>query len=72
MNTNRLPRDTRLLLDSGGPRFRPFSDLKLITLGFIYLQDSIERAILTEVTGRRDLPSISLNQLPHPCYIHDW
>ncbi|XP_014259615.2 ATP-binding cassette sub-family A member 2-like [Cimex lectularius] len=81
LTTYKLRMNAERMLDSheastfsytNGPNQRPFQDLKLITYGFIYLQDLIEQSILVEHTGRKDTPGIILKQFPHPCYIDDW
>jgi ATP-binding cassette, subfamily A (ABC1), member 1 len=56
-----------------GPRGRRGIDLKYIYYGFAFLQDTLEHAIIAEQSGRNmsDLPGITLQQFPYPCYITD-
>lgn len=73
MNTERVD-NTEYILDRLmriEPRRKPIIDLKYITYGFAYLQDLIDHSIISEQTGRRDLPGIIFQQFPHPCYISD-
>ncbi|XP_066903690.1 phospholipid-transporting ATPase ABCA1 isoform X2 [Halyomorpha halys] len=73
MNTERVD-NTEYIKDlylSPGSRRRPAIDLKYITYGFAYLQDMIDHSIITEQTGKNDLPGIVLQQFPYPCYIDD-
>ncbi|XP_073988160.1 phospholipid-transporting ATPase ABCA1-like isoform X3 [Rhodnius prolixus] len=73
MNTERVD-NTEYIQDrlmSIEPRRRPIIDLKYITYGFAYLQDLIDHSIISEQTGRRDLPGIIFQQFPYPCYISD-
>ncbi|XP_073987673.1 phospholipid-transporting ATPase ABCA1-like isoform X2 [Rhodnius prolixus] len=74
LNSERMPHPTELGKFSlnSRPRYRPMNDLKLITFGFIYIQDLFEKSIITELTGREITPGIVLKQFPHPCYIEDW
>ena len=53
------------------PRINPITDLKYFTSGFIFLQDLIEQAIIQNQTGRQQLPGISMQQFPSPCYVYD-
>ena len=53
------------------PRNNPITDLKYFTSGFIFLQDLIEQAIIQNQTGRQQLPGISMQQFPSPCYVYD-
>ncbi|KAG7463948.1 hypothetical protein MATL_G00182090 [Megalops atlanticus] len=40
--------------------------------GFIYLQESIERAIIETQTGHKvEEPAVQLQAFPYPCYLHD-
>ncbi|XP_073988192.1 phospholipid-transporting ATPase ABCA1-like isoform X10 [Rhodnius prolixus] len=73
MNTERVD-NTEYILDRLmriEPRRKPIIDLKYITYGFAYLQDLIDYSIISEQTGRRDLPGIIFQQFPYPCYISD-
>ena len=41
-------------------------------LGFVWLQDLIERATLDEVTGKDVIkPAVYLHEMPYPCYVKD-
>jgi ATP-binding cassette, subfamily A (ABC1), member 4 len=53
------------------PRNDPLTDLKYFTSGFIFLQDLVEQAIIRNQTGRQQLPAITMQQFPSPCYVHD-
>ncbi|BES89471.1 ATP-Hypothetical protein cassette sub-family A ABC1 member [Nesidiocoris tenuis] len=54
-------------------RYRPMFDIKYVTFGFAYLQDMIDRSIISEQTGTPidQLPGTMLQQYPYPCYIDD-
>lgn len=56
-----------------GPRRRPGIDLKYLYFGFAYLQDMMEHSIISVQSGRNksELPGITLQQMPYPCYIED-
>lgn len=71
MNPERMAYSSQFSLTSG-PNYRPFEDLKLITYGFIYLQDIVEKSIIVEHTKRTDTPGYVLKQFPHPCFVEDW
>lgn len=73
MNTERVDNTEYIqdLLLRPGARMRPAIDLKYITFGFAYLQDIIDHAIISEQTGREDVPGIIFQQFPYPCYIDD-
>jgi len=62
-----------LMKSTTGPRARRGIDLKYIYYGFAFLQDTLEHAIIAEQSGRNmsDLPGITLQQFPYPCYISD-
>ncbi|KAK9511087.1 hypothetical protein O3M35_005719 [Rhynocoris fuscipes] len=73
MNTERVD-NTEYILDrlmTLEPRRRPGIDLKYLTYGFAYLQDSLDHIIIKEHTGRSDLPGTIFKQFPYPCYIDD-
>lgn len=53
------------------PRIDARIDMRYFTSGFIYLQDVIERAIVTHHTDREKLPGIYMQQFPSPCYVFD-
>nr|XP_040569768.1 phospholipid-transporting ATPase ABCA1-like [Lepeophtheirus salmonis] len=66
--------NTRQIQDrfpSLGPRKNPTVDLKYLTFGFAFLQDMTEHAIISIHSGREssELPGISLQQMPYPCYV---
>uniref|UniRef100_A0A4W5NQN0 P-type phospholipid transporter n=1 Tax=Hucho hucho TaxID=62062 RepID=A0A4W5NQN0_9TELE len=54
-----------------GPRADPFEDLRYIWGGFSYLQDIIERSIITVVTGAKEKTGVYIQQMPYPCYVDD-
>ena len=60
-------------LSRRGPRRRPGIDLKYLYYGFAYLQDMVEHAVIAQHAGRNitDIPGISVQQMPYPCYIED-
>ncbi len=60
-------------LQRPGPRRRPGIDLKYLYFGFAYLQDMLEHSIIAVQSGRNksDLPGVTLQQMPYPCYIED-
>jgi hypothetical protein len=70
MNFERLPNPRAI--PKSGPNYRPFTDLKYITYGFVYIQDLVEKSLITEYTGRNVTPGIILKQFPFPCYVDDW
>ena len=73
MNTERVD-NTEYIKDMylrPGSRMRPAIDLKYQTFGFAYLQDMLDHSIISEQTGRNDLPGIIFQQFPYPCYIDD-
>lgn len=74
MNSNRLPRsgDINSYSSKVGANFDPIEDLHFITFGFVYIQDIIEKSIITELTGRTDTPGFILKQFPYPCHTEDW
>ncbi|BES88375.1 ATP-Hypothetical protein cassette sub-family A ABC1 member [Nesidiocoris tenuis] len=71
MNAERMYYSSMFSL-SNGPNYKPFEDLKLITFGFVYLQDIVERSIIREHTNRTDIPGYVMKQMPHPCFVEDW
>lgn len=48
----------------------PFST-KYHSFGFIYLQNAIERAIISIQTGRNISYGIQTQQMPYPCWMID-
>nr|XP_024217011.1 retinal-specific ATP-binding cassette transporter-like [Halyomorpha halys] len=74
MNSNRLPRseDINSYSSKIGANFDPIEDLPFITYGFVYIQDMIEKSIITELAGRNDTPGFILKQFPYPCHTEDW
>ncbi len=39
--------------------------------GFVYLQESIEKAIIEMQTGKADGPAVQMQAFPYPCYYKD-
>ncbi|XP_051957162.1 phospholipid-transporting ATPase ABCA1 [Xyrauchen texanus] len=54
-----------------GPAAEPFSDLRYIWGGFIYVQDLVERAVTRLLTGKETNMGIYLQQMPYPCFVDD-
>ncbi|XP_067415194.1 phospholipid-transporting ATPase ABCA7 [Emydura macquarii macquarii] len=54
-----------------GPAADPFSDLRYVWGGFVYVQDLVERAITRVLSGSARRTGIYLQQMPYPCYVDD-
>ncbi|KAI4904249.1 hypothetical protein NFI96_031778 [Prochilodus magdalenae] len=54
-----------------GPAAEPFSDMHYIRGGFVYLQDLVERAITSVLSGKRPTAGIYVQQMPYPCFVDD-
>ncbi|EMP24164.1 ATP-binding cassette sub-family A member 7 [Chelonia mydas] len=54
-----------------GPAADPFSDLRYVWGGFVYVQDLVERAITRVLSGAASRTGIYLQQMPYPCYVDD-
>uniref|UniRef100_A0A3Q0R836 ATP binding cassette subfamily A member 7 n=1 Tax=Amphilophus citrinellus TaxID=61819 RepID=A0A3Q0R836_AMPCI len=54
-----------------GPAADPFSDMRYIWGGFVYVQDLVERAVSRVLTGVRQTTGIYIQQMPYPCYVDD-
>ncbi|XP_060734079.1 phospholipid-transporting ATPase ABCA1 isoform X2 [Tachysurus vachellii] len=54
-----------------GPAAEPFSDLRYIWGGFVYVQDLVERAITRVLSGKQSTTGIYVQQMPYPCFVDD-
>uniref|UniRef100_A0A667XKN2 ATP binding cassette subfamily A member 7 n=1 Tax=Myripristis murdjan TaxID=586833 RepID=A0A667XKN2_9TELE len=54
-----------------GPAADPFSDMRYIWGGFVYVQDLVERALSRVMTGVQQNTGIYIQQMPYPCYVDD-
>ncbi|TRY97479.1 hypothetical protein DNTS_008213 [Danionella cerebrum] len=54
-----------------GPAAEPFSDLRYVWGGFIYVQDLVERAVTRLLTGKEPKTGIYVQQMPYPCFVDD-
>ncbi|XP_056591567.1 phospholipid-transporting ATPase ABCA1 isoform X2 [Triplophysa dalaica] len=54
-----------------GPAAEPFSDLRYVWGGFIYVQDLVERAITRLHTDKEPNTGIYVQQMPYPCFVDD-
>ncbi|XP_065097861.1 phospholipid-transporting ATPase ABCA1 isoform X2 [Paramisgurnus dabryanus] len=54
-----------------GPAAEPFSDLRYIRGGFIYVQDLVERAVTRLHTDKEPNMGIYVQQMPYPCFVDD-
>ncbi|XP_033477816.2 ATP-binding cassette, sub-family A (ABC1), member 7 isoform X1 [Epinephelus lanceolatus] len=54
-----------------GPAADPFSDMRYIWGGFVYVQDLVERAVTRILTGVQQTTGIYIQQMPYPCYVDD-
>ncbi|XP_039512135.1 phospholipid-transporting ATPase ABCA1 isoform X2 [Pimephales promelas] len=54
-----------------GPAAEPFSDLRYVWGGFIYVQDLVERALTHVLTGKEPDTGIYVQQMPYPCFVDD-
>ncbi|NXS77695.1 ABCA1 protein, partial [Erpornis zantholeuca] len=54
-----------------GPAADPFSDLRYVWGGFVYIQDLVEQAVVRVQTGAAPRTGVYLQQMPYPCYVDD-
>lgn len=54
-----------------GPAADPFSDLRYVWGGFVYVQDLVEQAVVRVQTGSVPRVGVYLQQMPYPCYVDD-
>uniref|UniRef100_A0A8C3RUQ8 ATP binding cassette subfamily A member 7 n=1 Tax=Chelydra serpentina TaxID=8475 RepID=A0A8C3RUQ8_CHESE len=54
-----------------GPAADPFSDLRYVWGGFVYVQDLVERAVTRVLSGTASRTGVYLQQMPYPCYVDD-
>uniref|UniRef100_A0A8D0GPC9 ABC transporter domain-containing protein n=1 Tax=Sphenodon punctatus TaxID=8508 RepID=A0A8D0GPC9_SPHPU len=55
-----------------GPAADPFSDMRYVRGGFVYVQDLVEQAVTRVLTGTpRRQAGIYVQQMPYPCYVDD-
>ncbi|CAJ1060852.1 phospholipid-transporting ATPase ABCA1 isoform X1 [Xyrichtys novacula] len=54
-----------------GPAADPFSDMRYIWGGFVYVQDLVERAVNRILTGVEQTTGVYIQQMPYPCYVDD-
>ncbi|KAM7026022.1 phospholipid-transporting ATPase ABCA7 [Acridotheres tristis] len=54
-----------------GPAADPFSDLRYVWGGFIYIQDLVEQAVVRVQTGAAPRTGVYVQQMPYPCYVDD-
>lgn len=54
-----------------GPAADPFSDMRYIWGGFVYVQDLVEMAVSRILTGVQQTTGIYIQQMPYPCYVDD-
>ncbi|XP_057217516.1 phospholipid-transporting ATPase ABCA1 isoform X1 [Triplophysa rosa] len=54
-----------------GPAAEPFSDLRYVWGGFIYVQDLVERAVTRLHTDKEPNTGIYVQQMPYPCFVDD-
>ncbi|XP_025920538.1 ATP-binding cassette sub-family A member 7 [Apteryx rowi] len=54
-----------------GPAADPFSDLRYVWGGFVYVQDLVEQAVVRVQTGGAPRTGVYLQQMPYPCYVDD-
>ncbi|XP_058870789.1 phospholipid-transporting ATPase ABCA1-like isoform X2 [Acipenser ruthenus] len=55
-----------------GPAADPFSDLRYVWGGFVYVQDLVEQAVTRVLSGgRAPRTGLYLQQMPYPCYVDD-
>uniref|UniRef100_A0A3B1K2Q3 ATP binding cassette subfamily A member 7 n=1 Tax=Astyanax mexicanus TaxID=7994 RepID=A0A3B1K2Q3_ASTMX len=55
-----------------GPAADPFSDMRYIRGGFVYVQDLVERAITQVLGGKQPSTGIYVQQMPYPCFVDDF
>ncbi|NXL70257.1 ABCA1 protein, partial [Leptocoma aspasia] len=54
-----------------GPAADPFSDLRYVWGGFVYIQDLVEQAVVRVQTGAAPRTGVYVQQMPYPCYVDD-
>ncbi|NWR80571.1 ABCA1 protein, partial [Centropus unirufus] len=54
-----------------GPAADPFSDLRYVWGGFIYIQDLVEQAVVQVQTGAAPRTGVYVQRMPYPCYVDD-
>ncbi|NXX79042.1 ABCA1 protein, partial [Urocolius indicus] len=54
-----------------GPAADPFSDLRYVWGGFVYVQDLVEQAVVRLQTGAAPRTGVYVQQMPYPCYVDD-
>ncbi|XP_061217997.1 phospholipid-transporting ATPase ABCA7 [Neopsephotus bourkii] len=54
-----------------GPAADPFSDLRYVWGGFVYVQDLVEQAVVRVQTGAAPRMGVYVQQMPYPCYVDD-
>ncbi|XP_040393590.1 phospholipid-transporting ATPase ABCA7 isoform X3 [Cygnus olor] len=54
-----------------GPAADPFSDLRYVWGGFVYVQDLVEQAVVRAQTGAAPRTGVYVQQMPYPCYVDD-
>nr|AAI68468.1 Zgc:172302 protein [Danio rerio] len=54
-----------------GPAAEPFSDMRYVWGGFVYVQDLVERAVTRLLTGKEAKTGIYVQQMPYPCFVDD-
>uniref|UniRef100_A0A673X702 P-type phospholipid transporter n=1 Tax=Salmo trutta TaxID=8032 RepID=A0A673X702_SALTR len=54
-----------------GPAADPFSDMRYIWGGFVYVQDLVERAVARVLSGVEQSTGLYIQQMPYPCYVDD-
>ncbi|XP_068775738.1 phospholipid-transporting ATPase ABCA7 isoform X2 [Struthio camelus] len=54
-----------------GPAADPFSDLRYVWGGFVYVQDLVEQAVVRVQTGGASRTGVYIQQMPYPCYVDD-
>ncbi|NXB29189.1 ABCA1 protein, partial [Eulacestoma nigropectus] len=54
-----------------GPAADPFSDLRYVWGGFVYIQDLVEQAVVRVQTGAAPQTGVYVQQMPYPCYVDD-
>ncbi|XP_026873152.2 phospholipid-transporting ATPase ABCA1 isoform X2 [Electrophorus electricus] len=54
-----------------GPAAEPFSDMRYVWGGFVYVQDLVESAIVRILSGKRPTTGIYVQQMPYPCFVDD-
>ncbi|XP_075300324.1 phospholipid-transporting ATPase ABCA7 isoform X3 [Opisthocomus hoazin] len=54
-----------------GPAADPFSDLRYVWGGFVYVQDLVEQAVVRVQTRAAPRTGVYVQQMPYPCYVDD-